>query len=587
MNLNGVLDDRFEAVGAEAFRVAPARAGFVAILTSIIGFGVSWTVALAWAGALLVVEAWTWVVTARMGKPGCPPAVRLQYFWVTLLGVPLWTAFGLMLWVAPGPVCHLAAIAYWAGQLLYAQNFCVKSPVSMVQIGGPSALAPLAIPLLFPHFHGLDQALLMTMLGLCVVHALNATWLNMRAATALAAATAATIQAKETAEAANRSKSEFLANMSHEIRTPLNGVMGIAGALARTKLDARQTEMVRVIEDSAESLQVLLADILDLARVEAGRLEISPEPLDVSETVANIAELFRAKAEEKGLQLEVRVAAGPNRHVLGDKVRIKQILGNLLSNAIKFTAQGSVSLTVGVEPLADGRRQVTFAVQDTGMGFDDAVRERLFSRFVQADGSITRRFGGTGLGLSISGTLAEMMGGAITAESTPGEGSRFVVSLPLPAAEAPRMETAPASAAKSAPVDGGAPLRILVAEDHPVNRRVLQLMFDGAAVDMTMAENGLEAVERFDQDHFDLILMDMQMPVMDGLQAIAEIRSRERDKGLARTPIIMLTANALPEHAAAGRAAGADAFLTKPISAQHLFETIETTLAEVAQTKAA
>ncbi|HXQ09714.1 MAG TPA: ATP-binding protein [Caulobacteraceae bacterium] len=385
--------------------------------------------------------------------------------------------------------------------------------------------------------------------------------------------------ARDAAEAANRSKSEFLANMSHEIRTPLNGVMGVASALRRSKLGARQAEMVSVIEDSAESLQVLLADILDLARVEAGRLEIAPEPFELRKTVVNIAELFRAKAEEKGLQLVVDVADDVEPYLLGDKVRIKQIVGNLLSNAVKFTDAGAVSLWVSAAAAEDGRRNLRFEVKDDGIGFDSGAHERLFGRFEQADGSITRRFGGAGLGLSISNALAGLMGGRITAQSEPGKGATFVLSLPLITAEAPGEAAGEQNGSVQARSgEDAAPLRILAAEDHEVNRKVLQLMFDGLSVHMTMAENGLEALERFAADRFDLILMDMQMPEMDGLQAIAAIRTKERDEGLARTPIIMLTANALPEHEAAGRAVGADAFVTKPVSAQALLETIDATL---------
>jgi signal transduction histidine kinase/ActR/RegA family two-component response regulator len=615
MKLSTLLDERFEAVGADSFRMARARAVFAVILALLLGLALSWMQALSWLAALLATEICLWVVTAPMGTPDSPPGARLAYFWATLISVPIWIAFGPMMWLGHRPVCQMTAAAFWAGQLLYAQNFSVKSPVSVALVGAPSALAPLLFPLLFPRFHGLDQVMVITMLGLYVMHALNGTLVNMHAAARLTAATRATLRAKEDAEkasrenvlralqmetlarerlhateqaeAANRAKSEFLANMSHEIRTPLNGVLGLAGALRRTTLDERQTEMVRVIEDSAESLQVLLADVLDMARVEAGRLEITPEPFELREVVVGIAELFRPKAEEKGLELVVRVDATPNLRLLGDRTRIKQILGNLLSNAVKFTAAGSITLRVNSVALSDGRRDVRFEVADSGIGFDESVRQRLFARFVQADGSITRRFGGTGLGLSISSVLADLMGGTISVASTPGVGSTFTLSLPLPVAQAAEVpEASPAPAPAPAPADRSdqePPLRILAAEDHAVNRKVLQLIFDDLAVDMTMVENGAEAVRRFDAERFDLILMDMQMPVMDGLQAIAEIRSRERSAGLARTPIIMLTANALPEHEAAGRGAGADAFVTKPISAQHLLGAIEATLAKVAQ----
>jgi signal transduction histidine kinase/ActR/RegA family two-component response regulator len=393
-------------------------------------------------------------------------------------------------------------------------------------------------------------------------------------------------QARDAAETANRTKSEFLANMSHEIRTPMNGVIGVAGALARTPLDARQREMVRLIETSADSLQALLADVLDLARVEAGRLEINAEPFDLRETAMGIVELFRAKAEEKGLELAVRIdpAVAP-RHV-GDAVRLKQILGNLLSNAVKFTAAGSVRLRVAADAAgAAGTQGLTLSITDTGIGFDAETGARLFTRFSQADGSITRRFGGAGLGLSISMGLAELMGGAIAAVSAPGEGSSFTLSLALPVtgAEAAAVDAAGIGAPMAAPGEDGRPARILVAEDHEVNRRVVQLIFDGLDVELTMAVDGVEAVERFATGAYDVVLMDMQMPRMDGLEAIAAIRRSEAASAAPPTPIIMLTANALPEHEAAGRAAGADGFLTKPIVAADLIGAVQAALAESAR----
>jgi signal transduction histidine kinase/ActR/RegA family two-component response regulator len=381
--------------------------------------------------------------------------------------------------------------------------------------------------------------------------------------------------ARDAAEAANRAKSEFLANMSHEIRTPLNGVVGVAGALSRTQLTARQKEMVRLIESSADSLQVLLADVLDLARVEAGRLEINPEPFDLRETAHGMADLFRAKAEEKGLELSVKVERAVAGRFLGDAVRIKQILGNLLSNAVKFTAQGRVALTVTAVEAEDGPSQtLAISVEDSGIGFDADTGQRLFARFAQADGSITRRFGGTGLGLSISAALAELMGGSIAATSSLGVGSRFTLTLSLPVT-APESEEGGDAESELAIATQDRPLRILVAEDHEVNRRVVQLIFEPLDVELTMACDGAEAAAAFAPGAYDLVLMDMQMPVMDGLEAIAAIRRAEREAGPMRTPIIMLTANALPEHEAAGFAAGADAFLTKPIVAGDLLAAVQ------------
>ncbi|WP_420479367.1 ATP-binding protein [Brevundimonas sp. FT23028] len=378
-------------------------------------------------------------------------------------------------------------------------------------------------------------------------------------------------EARDAAQAANSAKSQFLANMSHEIRTPLNGVIGVAQALANTDLNARQQEMLELIQSSSRTLQVLLSDILDLARVESGRLELTDEPFDLGRAVREAAQLYETSARDKGLQFFVEVAPEVDRWIAGDVVRLKQILTNLVSNSVKFTEQGFVSLTALPGPVRDGKPTLQFSIDDTGIGFDSETRARLFSRFEQADGGITRKFGGSGLGLSISRQLADMMGGELDCESEPGGGSCFILTVPLRLADAPVVNAADDSALAAGE---DRRLRVLLADDHPVNRKVVEMILAQADIDLTAVEDGSQALNAARDGDYDLVLMDMQMPVMDGLTATREIRLHEAALGLARTPIIMLTANALPEHIASAEAAGADRHLAKPFDAGELLELV-------------
>jgi PAS domain S-box-containing protein len=394
--------------------------------------------------------------------------------------------------------------------------------------------------------------------------------------------------AKQKAEADSRAKSEFLANMSHEIRTPLNGVIGVVDALSRTPLSDEQREMVQLIQASGVTLERLVSDILDLSKIEAGRMEIEIQPFDLQHELSGFLEISQMRAQDKNLAFQVAYGEGARGEFYGDATRIKQVLANLISNALKFTTAGHVAFRVEViereapsmPPLA------VFEVEDSGVGFDADAAANLFQRFSQADASITRRFGGTGLGLSICKALTEMMGGEITARSEPGRGSLFRVALPLPRVASLEAYDAGRAAADLAVDDdplstlqGPAILRILLAEDHPINQKVVALILAPFGVDLTIVENGQRAVEAFAVDRFDLVLMDMQMPVMDGLTATRALRRIEAaDPARPRTPVIMLSANAMAEHQRDALAAGADLHVAKPVTSQSLLCGIEAAL---------
>jgi len=393
-----------------------------------------------------------------------------------------------------------------------------------------------------------------------------------------------TAKAKEAeAEAANAAKSTFLATMSHEIRTPLNGVLGMAQAMEADGLTGQQRERLSVIRTSGEALLAILNDILDLAKIEAGKMEIEAIAFDLDPVLSALEAAFAPVVACKCVSYVSTVSADAKGTYLGDPTRLRQILYNLVSNAAKFTDQGQIS--VRVDRLDDALRLV---VADTGVGIPADKLDLLFAKFSQVDASTTRRHGGTGLGLAISQELAELMGGRITAQSVVGEGSRFTLTLPLtrlPSGapiEAVRHMREPAAPAHS-------DLRVLAAEDNPINQLVLKTLLMQIGIEPTMVENGQEAVLAWAAGDWDLILMDVRMPVMDGVAASCEIRRLEAADRRGRTPIIALTANAMAHQIAEYVAAGMDDHVAKPIDAPALFAALERALetGEAAEASAA
>jgi len=377
------------------------------------------------------------------------------------------------------------------------------------------------------------------------------------------------LAAKVAAERASRAKSEFLATISHEIRTPLNGILGMAQALQAERPAPEQMRRLRIIRSSGEKLLAILDDVLDLSRIEAGQLRVEREAFDMEHVTRGAVATFGPPAEKKGLSFDFSIERSATGRFLGDPARLRQVLYNLVSNAVKFTHRGAVGVCVGY---AEGR--LTLEVADSGIGIPEDKREHIFEKFVQADASTTRTVGGAGLGLAICRELVELMGGRIQVDSVAGRGSVFTVTLPVERLAEPH----PLEPPRETPASAARPCAILAAEDNEVNRLVLTTLLRQEGLSVTVVGNGAEAFEAWRNGCWDLLLMDIQMPVMDGVTAARRIRDEEATSGRRRTPIIAVTANALPEQRAEYQQAGMDLVVTKPLEVAALFRAIDQAL---------
>lgn len=539
---------------------------YVIIFSWAVGlFGtVGWNAALIWFVATLTAGALRGAFERRLsGRVGA--GWGLLFPAVATVTTAVWATAPLIAWFSDKPFGHELAVALLISGYVLVFAQLRSSPRQAMVISSPYGLSAAAIlaslwggPLFWPFLAmapfigaGLFVLVMMTMLREERIRAFQEHQAHLIEELE---------SARDKANAASEAKSNFLGVISHELRTPMNGVLGAAQLMSATRLEATQREYLSIIRNSGDNLLSLLNDILDMTKIEAGKMTFEVVDVNIEDLHRRVTGPFEAQAESKGLTFVSEFQGEVPAVVRGDPLRVCQVLHNLLSNAVKFTDQGEVRYDIVAERLGDTRVRFDFHVTDSGSGIAPADLERLFQPFTQVDASSTRRFGGTGLGLTIARRMANIMGGDITVQSTLGQGSTFTLSMEAEVVEWAKVEDVEII---EAVVDRGDRLSVLVVEDHPVNRMILEAWMGSAGHAITAAENGQIAVDAAVGQRFDLIIMDVNMPVMDGLTATRMIR--ESGGPNCETPVIVLSASARTEDHQAGMDAGADAYLNKPI----------------------
>lgn len=568
----------YAAVAAARHKGLPSRLGLAVFLggAAMLLAPSAWPVI--WFMAMLAGQGLDWLAfrPLRLHPERTPgPVMRALCLASAALNTAVYSAISVYLWFRGGEFGPVFAMIQAAGGLLHVSLHMHHVRGLLMASALPHAAYFLGLPLLTLIVTRNPAAAAVIIAALLyIAHLVVAVRQSVRATGELQAARAEAEVQRDRAEQASAAKSDFLAVISHEIRTPLNAVISAANLLRRTRLDARQREQVSMLLDGGDVLMGLLNDVLDFSKIEAGKMRLEQAEMNVRGKLGALRRLWEPKAAVQGVRLTVEVGDDVPEVVLTDPLRFQQILFNLLSNAVKFTRDGSIRVIVGWDGAAS---RLTAEVRDTGCGIAADKIDRIFDSFEQVSAGDTRRYGGTGLGLPIARRLAEAMGGALTVESAVGEGSAFRVAIRVEAVEDAPGRAAPAVPAAPAPVSLTG-RSILAADDHEVNRRILALLLEPHDCRLTLVENGAEALEAARTESFDAVLMDMQMPVMDGLEATRRIRSGSGPN--AATPIIALTANAMDVHRAAWDAAGVHAFLTKPIDAPLLVRTLGEACAE-------